>query len=691
MEIESVNENNNKNKTTPPKTHAKFFNGRTKRILILLSTVLILTCIIAIPLAQRQNQPITLTLTNNVNPNSDISIKETPLMTLGSTSSGSMSLVGNMITIGDTELSGLLNISRFDQIVLGPLTTNGTQNISADKIEINKPGYAGDTITLTGNPSNPTIVNICGNIIIGKEWGTDPSSYEISMNITDFYQYVESHSTGWIGDYLENGEIDDLTNDLPLNTKDAIKVHQGTLFIYSYMYVLGIKVESWVTINSTHFVIDNSLLGTVTVPLAEYENWANVSQMKEDGKLGTIGWFIGDVMDTCSMYWTAPVTFEAKGPWFALGSGGGIITMYDTYTQMISNDTMIYTFLGDSPNEAGFRVNSSTNYPKAVMNITTQEQLVNGQGRTYITNGSTALTGAVIEQENQIVNGVLKFQGDMIQTGNITIQGNIGMGGTSYIKGPVSISGSLNINSGTMMGTGTISVSEGFMQTVGGMDITNGVVKVSGKIVMSPSGTYIGSTTSITGDAIAVNGVVTNEGSVKMTGTFTLLIPLSMNGVMVTNGITSMGSLGTINGLMNVMGNIVMSGVTVISGDNNIMGSMTVTPSGVTIYGMVGLTGVVYTSSMPSIGPTTILELLSGSMMGLPIPHMSILMDPLALVALGILGIGSVYVVSRIVYFGIKERRTLIQLVRIYSVEIGRSISRGVKKLFRKSGGKTSE
>ncbi|MEM2144130.1 MAG: hypothetical protein QW279_02125, partial [Candidatus Jordarchaeaceae archaeon] len=64
---------------------------------------------------------------------------------------------------------------------------------------------------------------------------------------------------------------------------------------------------------------------------------------------------------------------------------------------------------------------------------------------------------------------------------------------------------------------------------------------------------------------------------------------------------------------------------------------------------------------------------------------------PLALVALGILGIGTVYVVSRIVYFGIKERRTLIQLIRIYSREIGRSISGGIKKLFRRSGSKISE
>jgi hypothetical protein len=160
-----------------------------------------------------------------------------------------------------------------------------------------------------------------------------------------------------------------------------------------------------------------------------------------------------------------------------------------------------------------------------------------------------------------------------------------------------------------------------------------------------------------------------------------------MTGVMVTNGLTTMGSLGTINGIMNVMGNIMMSGVTTISGDTNIMGSMTVMPSGVTIYGLVGLAGLVYTSNMPSIGPTTVLELLSGSMMGLPLPHVSILMNPLALVALGILGLGTVYVVGRVVYFGIKERRTLIQLVRIYGREMGRS----VKRLFRISRSRASE
>lgn len=794
-EKKEVDRTNRKN-TTHHKEKQRFLRGKTKHLLLISSAILFLTCILTLPLASGQNQTITIPLTcgqiqtntlpqiNNANTKGD-TLTLTNQITLGSIITNGMSLVGSMTTIGDTELNGLLNISSFDQLILGPLITNGTQNITADKIEIIKPTYAGNTITLTGTPSNPTIVNICGNIIIGKEWGTEPTAYEISMNITNFYQYVESHSAGWIGDYLENGK--DLTNDLPLNTKDAIKVHQGTLYLYGTM--LGMSV--YTTINSTHFNLSIPAIewlwgGPVLIPLASdpYFGWANVSRMKSDNRFPLLlSPFIGEILNMSCMYWIAPVTFEAKGPWFALGNGGGIITMYDTYTQIISNDTMIYTFLGDSPSEAGFRVNSSANYPKATMNITTQEQVVNGQGRTYITCGSIILTGITIKNENQIINAELTFQGNMVQQGNIKVQGNIGisghsymqglitvqgdmnindgltsgkitltingvmetagsmdiiggeinvpsgsivmndtgsfitgdiitvtgsqitsqgttevngdtimkgdftMGGTSYIKGPVSITGALNINSGTMTGTGIITVSNGYMQTVGNMSILNGTVTVSGKIVMDSSGTYIGSETSITGDSIAVTGTVTNAGSVKMTGTFMLLVPMSMTGVMVTSGITAMGGLGTITGVMNIMGNIIMSGMTVISGDNNIMGSMMVTPFGVAIYGVVGLTGVVYTSSMPSIGPTTILELLSGSMMGLPLPHVSILMNPLALVALGILGLGTVYVVSRTVYLGIKERRTLAQRARTYGREVGRIISGKFRRIFRGSRG----
>ncbi|MEM3594149.1 MAG: hypothetical protein QXS27_05445, partial [Candidatus Jordarchaeaceae archaeon] len=280
--------------------------------------------------------------------------------------------------------------------------------------------------------------------------------------------------------------------------------------------------------------------------------------------------------------------------------------------------------------------------------------------------------GSTISVSGERINSV----GTIVTKGDITIQGDIVMSGNNYISGPVSITGALNINGGTMSGSGTITVSDGYMQTVGNMKITNAVINVSGKIVMDSLGTRIGSTTSITGDSIVVTGMVTNAGSVKMSGTFVLLVPLSMTGVMLTNGITAMGGLGSITGLMNIMGSLVMSGMTVISGENNIMGTMTVSPYGVSIYGVVGLTGIVYTSSMPSIGPSTILELISGSIMGMSIPHMSIMMNPPALVALGILGFGTVYVVGRLIYFGIKERRTLVQLARIYGREMGRSVRR---------------
>ena len=1152
--------------TTNHRRKSKLLRGKTKHILLALAAILFLTCILVIPLtsAKFQAYPILANSENNM------------ITTLEGTSSNGMSLVGNMTTIGNTTLNGLLEVSQFQNIILGPLTTTGSQNITASSIEINKPTTAGDTITLTGSPSSTTKVTMTGNINIGQS-----GNYKrVSMNMSNFYQYVNSNGTGYIGTVGND-------NDLPLNTKDCIKVTKGALSLFGWVELLGFETLIFIRIEITPHTIKFEPLGSqlllaYTINLDRYGGVANVSYLKQSGAFVGMGWllslFISDVQPMAYLLWDEPTIFEAWGPWFALERGR--ISMADSYVQMKSNSSINFKFL-DSFTDAGLKITPSAHYSKAVMNATTQQQVVNGKGYTYLTNGSTSLTGATIKNLSQMINCKLTFQGNMTQTGNITVQGNIGIigrnymkgninirspllrltngvmdttgtmninsgaisiptgtmimnstgsfitgntitvtgnidfngnatitgdigitgrnymqgnitvaqlslkngvmdttgtmnittgkiiitggrmvmnssgsfimggsttvsgtisfkgdptitgdislsgynymqglitvqgnmninnglttgnllltidgimetdgnmaitngainlpgtihmvmnssgsyiigstisvtgeqivslgttiangditiqgdigingrnymqgnikirdpllnlngimdtagtmtivngaigitggrmvmnssgsfimgdtitvtgivdfngdatitgdigingrnymqgninvaqirltngvmdtdgtmnivigkisitgghmvmnssgsfimggsttvtgnvdftgtveinsnyivlsghnymqgnitvqgnmninnglttgkltmtingimetdgnmaitngainlpgtihmvmnssgsyiigstisvtgkqitslgttiangdvtiqgdiaiGGTSYIKGPVSITGTLNINSGTMTGTGTITVSDGYMQTVGSMQINNAIIKVQGKIVMDSFGTRIGSTTSITGDAVSVNGIVTNAGSVKMTGTFLLMVPLSITGLMVTNGITAMGSLGAINGVMNVMGNIIMSGMTVISGDNNIMGSMTVMPSGVTIYGLVGLTGVVYTSNMPSIGPTTILELLSGSMIGLPIPHMSILMNPLALVALGILGMGTVYVVGRIVYFGIKERRTLIQLVRIYGREIGRS----VKRLFR--------
>ncbi len=619
MEIESVN-GNNKNKATLYKGRMRFFSGKTKHVLLLLSAVLILTCILAIPLASCQIQPIALnTQTNGVN-SGDVSFKENPIMALSGTTNGGISLVGNMTTIGNTSLNGLLNVSKFDKIVLGPLTSNGTQNITADLIEIDKPCYVGDTITLTGTPANPSIVGIFGNIYIGDQY----RDREVFMNMTGFYQYVYSYGTGYIGDSGSQG-------DLPLNTKDAIKVHQGQLEIHSPM--LGELLSSDITITSTNCRIVANILGlgllSVNVNLKPYNGWANISQMKEDNKLiawlGLIpidlGLFIGDVQGATYLQWDAPVIFEAKGPWFALDSG--IIRMTDTYVQMKSNGTMTYRFL-DSSSNAGFRITPSAHYPKAVMNASTLQQVINGRGFTYLTNGSTTLTGANIKQQNQIVNGTLTFQGNMLQEGTITVQGNIGISGYNYMQGNIKIRDPL------------LSLN-GVMVTDGDMSITSGAIKIpSGKMVMNDTGSYI------TGDTITVTGIVDFNGDAIITGNIGIsghnymegnvnVAQLSLNGVMVTDGdmsitngtigitdghmamndmgsfITSTGNTITVTGTVNFNGDAVITGDIGISGHNYMQGNIKIRDP------LLNLDGVMVTDGDMSITSGEI-SIPSGSM-----------------------------------------------------------------------------
>jgi len=295
-------------------------------------------------------------------------------------------------------------------------------------------------------------------------------------------------------------------------------------------------------------------------------------------------------------------------------------------------------------------------------------------GRIVMNGTGSFLTGETITVSGSQVNSV----GTIEIMGDVTMRGDyFEIGGQSYIKGPVTVSGSLNINGGMMRGTGTIVVSDGFIQTVGSMKISNGVIEVlNGKIVMDASGTRIGSATSITGN-LNVAGTIINSGLVSMSGDFQILAPLSISGSMVTVGVTSMGNLGAINGVLVITGNIVMSGVTVISGDNNVIGSMTITPFGVSINGIVGLTGIVHTTGgLPTMSSSTVLEIYGGSMMGVPLPHTALMADPLALLALGILGFGTIYVVFRSVYYGIKERRTLVPRIRRTGVTLRNSGNR---------------
>jgi hypothetical protein len=371
----------------------------------------------------------------------------------------------------------------------------------------------------------------------------------------------------------------------------------------------------------------------------------------------------------------------------------GYINMTDAHIHMVSNGTIYYNFLNTST-AAGITVTPGANvFTKAEMDLVTQTQNITGLGSTYITNGSMSMEGSTILPQQQIINGILNFEGDMIlQNGNMTIQGTFDVGGGNFIEGPAILDGSLNINNGMMTGAGTISVSAGgYLQTVGDTRISNGGLSVqNGDMIMNSSGTYIGTDTLITGD-LAMSGNVVNSGALTMSGTFTLLIPMSMTGSIVTIGISSMGSLGAITGVLNVLGNIVMSGPTVIIGVNNILGSMTVTSSGASIIGVSGLTGAVFTSSTPTIMDQSILEIPSGSLMGLSVSNIGILYSPLALLALGIMAIGSIFVLVRTIYIGYQDRRMLAQLPGVMLIMMREQFARLRKAFGGSSSGSKSE
>ncbi|MHA1579442.1 MAG: hypothetical protein ACTSUQ_07430, partial [Candidatus Freyarchaeota archaeon] len=294
-------------------------------------------------------------------------------------------------------------------------------------------------------------------------------------------------------------------------------------------------------------------------------------------------------------------------------------------------------------------------------------------GEMTITDGEISIPGGSMVMNatgSYIASDVINVTGDRVDSlgttevnGDTILRGDdFEIAGSSFIRGPVSISGSLDINGGTMKGTGTIVVSDGYMRMNGNLRIRGGTVEVlDGSVVMSPTGTSIGSETSITG-TLTISGTVINSGLVKMSGDFQILVPLTVNGLMLTTGVTSMGSMGAINGILSITGNVAMSGGTIISGDNNVAGTMTVTPGGIVINGIVGLTGVIHTvGGMPAMSSSTVLELASASMMGLPVPHVSLLASPWMLFSLAVLGFGTVWVVARSVYLGIRERKTLVE------------------------------
>nr|MDO8082046.1 hypothetical protein [Candidatus Freyarchaeota archaeon] len=577
---------NSRNNTIHHKGKSRLLRGKTKHVLLALSAILILAFILAIPLASGQFGFYALPQANSIDPSGGISIKDNQMITLGGTaSSNGLSLVGNMTTIGDTTLNGLLNVSKFGQIVLGPLTTTRSQNITADLIEINKKYSAGDTITLTGTPSNPSIVNLCGNINIGNESGDK----EVFMNMDKFYQYVNSNSEGYIG--TSRG-----SNDLPLNTLDAIKVTKGELHIFGMTEVLGIPLvptDIYISKDRILFVALDFI--PYSINLNRYGGVANVSYLKDSGAFVGIGWllslFITDVIDVHYLEWEEPTTFEAWGPWFRLNRG--VVSMQDSYVQMKSNDTINFRFLDSSTTNAGFRITKSAHYSKAVMNATTQQQVVNGKGLTYLTNGSTALTGATIKNLSQMVNCELTFQGNMTQTGNITVQGNIGITGRNYMKGNISIRSPL------------LRLTNGVMDTTGTMSIAGGAISIpTGTMVMNNTGSFItGNTITVTGNVdftgdATITGNIRISGRNYMQGNITVAQLSLTNGVMDTNGDMNItdGNITVMSGhmVMNSSGSFIMDGTTTVTGTISFEGDPTIT-------GEISLSGYNYMQGLISV------------------------------------------------------------------------------------------
>jgi hypothetical protein len=203
-------EGNNRNNTTH-KRKLPLFRGKTKHILLLIPAILILTCILTLPLASGQNQTITTPLaysqiqanalpqTNSINSKGDI-LTLANLTTLGSTTGSGipLTIIGSMTVTGNSTLNGDLDISNAQKVILGsPLIANGTMTLTGDKIELGKPCKSGGTITILGNSIWPAENKANGTLYVGNK----NTGSEVYFNITNYYQYVESHGGGYIGDW----------------------------------------------------------------------------------------------------------------------------------------------------------------------------------------------------------------------------------------------------------------------------------------------------------------------------------------------------------------------------------------------------------------------------------------------------------------------------------------------------------
>ncbi|MBS7250831.1 MAG: hypothetical protein KIH08_09645 [Candidatus Freyarchaeota archaeon] len=597
----------------------------------------------------------------------------------GNVNVGQLSLDGVMVTDGSMAItSGAISI------LSGSMTLNSTGSyIMGETITVTGTiGFGGDA-AITGNIGLSGYNYMQGNVSVGQlsldgVMVTDGDMSIIGGEIGILSGSMVLNSTG----SFITGDVITVTGEISFDGDATIT---GDIELSGYNYMEGlITIQGYLNINGglttgeITLIINGTMETTGTMSITSGEiNIPGVTMV-----VNSTGSFImADAISVTGDQIASQGTTEIDGQITMSGDIG--ISGYNYMEGLITVDGSMNINYGLTRGtlslvvDGAMETTGSMTIVDGEISIPDGRIVMNGTG-SYITGDTITVTGSEINSLGKIeVTGDMTMRGDYFE-----------IGGMSYIKGPVTVSGSLDINGGMMKGTGTIVVSNGYMQTVGKMKISNGVIEVlDGKIVMDSTGTYIGSATSITGD-LNVAGTIVNSGLVSMSGNFQILTPLSITGSMVTVGVTSMGNLGAINGILVITGNVVMSGATVISGDNNVIGSMTITPLGVSINGIVGLTGIVHTTGgLPTMSPSTSLEVYGGSMMGIPLPHVALISDPLTLLALGILGIGSVYVVIRTVYMGVKERRTLVPRIRSIGHALrdsGRRLSDSARRISRR-------
>ena len=327
-------EGNNRNGTAH-RRKLRLFRNKTKHILLLLPAILILTCILALPLALGQNQTLTIPMaygqiqanalpqTNSINSKGNILTLANPI-TLGSTTSNGVSLTvdGSMTVTGDSILNGDLSISSAQQVILGsPLYANGTMTLTGDKIELGKPTSSGGSITIHGNIISPAVNTVKGNLTIGNT----ATGSEVYLNATNYYQYVNSFGGGVIGDYNNN------SNDIPLLNNDIIRVYSGLIQIYSDNPPA--PLTNWIRIRINHDwcnITMNIYLGNLNTDIylwgghdskANYSGKVNVTQFAlnrefPDLVIIDINEVILDMKQTPARYLTlSPGTvFDSWGP-----------------------------------------------------------------------------------------------------------------------------------------------------------------------------------------------------------------------------------------------------------------------------------------------------------------------------------------------------------------------------------------